>query len=158
MLIDMIKTEMVAAQKAQNAERLGTLRLIKDSLDKKAKSTGKPLDEAGEMQVLETMAKQRRDSIDQFTKGHRLDLVQCEAAELALIEGFLPVSATEADVHAAITLVMLEMSTTQDAAFEPGPATKQMGVVMKGVKAALAGKRVDGKMLSEAVKSALTAA
>ena len=157
MLIDTVKIEMVVAQKAQDAERLGTLRLIKDSLDKKAKSCGKPLDEAGEMQVLETMAKQRRDSIDQFTKGNRHDLAAREQAELVLIEGYLPVSATEADVHAAITLVMLEMATTQDAAYVPGPTTKQMGVVMKGVKSALAGKRIDGKMLSEAVKSALRA-
>jgi uncharacterized protein YqeY len=106
----------------------------------------KPLDEATEMQVLNTLIKQRRESAELFRKGNRPELADKEEAELTLIEAYMPASASEQELDVAVQAALAETGAT-------GP--KQMGVVMKAAQANLAGKRVDGKLLSEKVKAAL---
>jgi uncharacterized protein YqeY len=107
----------------------------------------KPLDEATEIQVLNTLIKQRRESSDMFRKGGRNELADKEDAELKLIESYMPAAPSEEDIDAAIAAAMTETGIT---------SLKQMGVVMKAAQAKLAGKRVDGKALSEKVRSKLS--
>jgi uncharacterized protein YqeY len=137
---------MVAAMKAKDEARLGALRMMKAALKKHEIDSMKALDEASEMQVLNTLMKQRRESADMFRKGGRTDLAEKEEAELQLIESYLPAAASEQDLERAIN----------DAITETGASSsKQMGVVMKAVQAKLAGKRVDNKLVSEKVKARL---
>ena len=106
-----------------------------------------PLDETESIQLLQTLVKQRKESIDQFTKGNRQDLVDKETKELAIIETYLPAGASDAEMDAAITKAIAETSAT---------SIKQMGAVVKAAKAALEGKTVDGKALSDRVRSRLS--
>ncbi len=119
-------------------------------IDKRA-----PLTDAEAGQILVTMVKQRHDSIEQFTKGNRLDLAEKEAAEIPIIESYLPKVASEADIRGAIDSVIAEMSATGQKL-----TPKDMGSVMKAVQAKIqaTGLRADGKQVSEAVKSALASA
>jgi uncharacterized protein YqeY len=146
-LLDRIQKDMVDAMKAKAAVRLDALRMIKSALKKHEIDSMKPLDEATEMQVLNTLVKQRRDSIEMFRKGNRPELAEKEEAELKLIESYLPAAPSEEEVEAAIRSAMEETGIT---------SLKQMGVVMKAAQAKLAGKRVDGKALSEKVRSKLS--
>ena len=147
-LIDQIQTEMVAAMKAQAAAKLETLRMIKTALMKyKADNPGKPLDENVELQLLTTLIKQRREAADMFRKGGREELAQKEEAEEKMIESYMPAAPTEQEVEAAITTAIAET---------PGASIKQMGLVMKAAQAKLAGKRVDGKVLSDRVRGLLS--
>jgi uncharacterized protein YqeY len=107
----------------------------------------KPLDEATELQLLGTLIKQRRESADMFRKGNRPELADKEEAELRLIESYMPAAPTEAEVDAAIAAAITETGVT---------SLKQMGVVMKAAQAKLAGKRVDGKALSDRVRKNLS--
>ncbi len=107
----------------------------------------KPLDEAAELQILTTLIKQRREAADMFRNGNRPELADKEEAELKLIESYMPAAPTEAEVEAAIAAAMPETGAT---------TAKQMGIVMKAAQAKLAGKRVDGKALSEKVRSKLS--
>lgn len=146
-LLDQIQKDMVAAMKAKDEARLGTIRMIKTALKKLEVDSMKPLDETTEMQVLNTLMKQRRESADMFRKGDRLELAEKEEAELKQIEEYMPASATDEDIDAAIAAAMSETGIT---------SIKQMGVVMKAAQAKLTGKRVDGKAMSERVRSKLT--
>src|SRR6202030_2625072 len=146
-LLDRIQTDMVAAMKAKDEARLGTIRLIKTALKKHEVDSMKPLDEQTEIQILNTLIKQRRESADMFRKGDRAELADKEEAELKLIESYMPSAPTDAEVDAAIAAAMSETGVT---------ALKQMGVVMKAAQAKLAGKRVDGKALSDRVRAKLT--
>ena len=147
-LIDQIQTEMVAAMKAQAAAKLETLRMIKTALMKyKADNPGKPLDENVELQLLTTLIKQRREAADMFRKGGREELAQKEEAEEKMIESYMPAAPTEQEVEAAITTAIAET---------PGASIKQMGLVMKAAQTKLAGKRVDGKVLSDRVRGLLS--
>lgn len=146
-LLDRIQKDMVDAMKAKEAVRLDALRMIKSALKKHEIDSMKPLDEATEMQVLNTLVKQRRDSIEMFRKGNRPELAEKEETELKLIESYLPAAPTEEEVDAAIRSAMEETGVT---------SLKQMGVVMKAAQAKLAGKRVDGKALSEKVRAKLS--
>jgi len=146
-LLDRIQREMAEAMKAREEARLGTLRLIKTALKKHEVDSMKPLDEATEMQLLNTLIKQRRDSIDMFRKGNRPELAEKEEAELKLIETYLPAAPAEEEVEAAIQAALAETGVT---------SLKQMGLVMKAAQAKLAGKRVDGKALSEKVRARLS--
>ena len=119
---------------------------IKAALQKHQIDSMKPLDEASEMQVLTTMAKQRRDSIEMFRNGGREELAVKEEVELKLIEAYLPSAPTDEEVDAAIAAAISETGVT---------SLKQMGLVMNSAKAKLAGKRVDGKVLSDRVRSKL---
>ncbi len=146
-LLDRIQKDMTDAMKQKAEARLGALRMMKAALKKFEIDSMKPLEEASEMQVLNTLVKQRRDSIDMFRKGGRPELAEKEEAELKLIESYLPSAPSDEELAAAIEAAMAETGVT---------SLKQMGVVMKAVQAKLAGKRVDGKALSEKVRSKLS--
>ena len=147
-LIDQIQTEMTAAMKGQDAVKLDTLRMIKTSLQKyKVDNPGKPLDEQMEIQILNTLIKQRKEAADMFRKGGREELAVKEEGEQKLIESYMPAAASDADIDAAVASAIAET---------PGASIKQMGVVMKAAQAKLTGKRVDGKALSEKVRSKLS--
>jgi len=146
-LLERIQREMAEAMRAREEARLSTLRLIKTALKKHEVDSMKPLDEAAEMQILNTLIKQRRDSIEMFRKGNRPELAEKEEAELKLIETYLPAAPAEEEVEAAIQAALAETGVT---------SLKQMGLVMKAAQAKLAGKRVDGKALSDKVRARLT--
>lgn len=145
-LLDRIQTDMVAAMKSKEEARLGALRMIKTALKKHEVDSMKPLDENTELQILTTLIKQRRESVDMFRKGNRPELAEKEEAELKLIESYMPEAPTEEEIEAAITAALAETGAT---------SPKQMGLVMKSAQAKLAGKRLDGKALSEKVRTRL---
>ena len=138
---------MVTAMKAREEARLDPLRMIKTALQRYTIDTMKPLDEAAELQILTTLVKQRRESADMFRKGNRPELAEKEEAELALIESYMPSAPSAEEIDAAIAAALAETGIT---------SLKQMGVVMKAAQAKLAGWRVDGKALSESVRSKLS--
>src|SRR5215831_9236338 len=146
-LIDQVQQDMVAAMKAREEARLSALRMIKAALMKAKVDSPKPLDEAAENQILKQLVKQRIDAAEMFRKGGRPEQADKEEAERALIESYLPAAATEAEVDAAIAAAMAETGVT---------SLKQMGVVMKAVQEKLAGKRVDGKALSDRIRAKLS--
>ena len=146
-LLDQIQKDMVAAMKGHEEARLGALRMIKTALKKTEVDSMKPLDEATEMQVLNTLVKQRRESAEMFRKGGREELAVKEEAELKLIESYLPSAPTEEEMDAAIAAAIAETGVT---------SLKQMGVAMKAAQAKLTGKRVDGKAMSERVRARLS--
>jgi hypothetical protein len=146
-LLDQIQSGMVEAMKAREELRLSVLRMMKTALKKHEIDSMKPLDEQTELQVLTTLIKQRRESADMFRQGNRLELAEKEEAELKMIEAYMPSAPTDEEVDAAIAAAMSEIGT---------PSIKQMGLVMKAAQAKLAGKRVDGKALSDRVRSKLS--
>src|ERR1019366_6418743 len=148
-LIDQIQKDMVAAMKAREEQRLSTLRMVKTALKNKEIDKMAPLDDKESQQVLSTLIKQRRDSVVQFTKGGRQEMADKEAAEIKLIETYLPKAAGEEEIVAGVRAAIAEMT--------PAPAMKDIGTVMKAAMArfAAAGMRVDGKVVSEAVKKEL---
>jgi hypothetical protein len=148
-----ITKETVVAMKARDAERTGTLRLIKTALMNKAVEKNVALTPAEEQQTLTTMIKQRRDSIEAFTKGNRPELAAKEAAEIVVIEEFLPKALDEAGLRAMVDEVMAEQANAAGRALTP----KDMGPVIKAVQARLqqAGVRAEGRVVSDMVKQAL---
>lgn len=146
-LLDQIQKDMAAAMKGREEARLDALRMIKAALQKHQIDSMKPLDEATELQLLNTLIKQRREAADMFRKGNRPELADREEAELKLIESYMPAAPTEAEMDAAIAAALAETGAT---------ALKQMGVAMKAAQAKLAGKRVDGKALSDRVRGKLS--
>ena len=144
---------IVTAMKARDAERTGTLRLIKAALKNKAIDKREVLTPAEEQQTLATMIKQRRDSIEQFTKGNRPELAAKEAAEIVIIEEFLPKALDESGLRALVEEAVAEHA----AATGQKPTPKEMGPIIKAVQARLqtAGLRAEGRLVSEAVKAAL---
>jgi uncharacterized protein len=145
-LLERLQADMVSAMKARDEARLGALRMMKAALKKHEIDSMKPLTEPVEMQVLNTLMKQRRESADMFRKGGREELAVKEEAELALIETYLPAAPSDEEVDAAIEAAVAETGAS---------SAKDMGKVMKVAQARLAGKRVDGKVLSERVKARL---
>lgn len=148
-----VKAETIAAMKARDGERTTTLRLITTALKNKAIEKREELSDAESQQILATMIKQRRDSIEQFTKGGRPELAAKEATEIAVIEEFLPKALTAEELSALVGSVVAQIS--EGAGAKPGP--KEMGTVIKAVQARLAadGLRAEGRLVSEAVKLAL---
>ncbi|HEY1754963.1 MAG TPA: GatB/YqeY domain-containing protein [Bryobacteraceae bacterium] len=147
-LLDQIQKDMVAAMKSRDEQlRLDALRMIKTALKKHEVDAMKPLDEATELQILNMLVKQRHESADMFRKGNRPELAEKEEAELKIIESYMPSSPTDAEMDAAVAAAVTETGST---------SIKQMGAVMKAAQAKLAGKRVDGKALSDRVRSRLT--
>ena len=146
-ILGRIQTDMTAAMKAKDADTLSTLRMLKTALMKYKVDNMKELDEQSELQILNMLVKQRRESADMFRKGNRPELADKEEAELKLIESYMPSAPTEAEIDAAIAAALSETGTT---------SLKQMGVVMKAAQAKLAGKRVDGKALSDRVRAKLS--
>jgi len=145
-LIDQVAQAMVAAMKSRDEARLSALRMIKAALMKQKVDSPKPLDEAAEMQVLKSLVKQRIDAAEAFRKAGRVEQAEKEEAERALIESYLPAAATEQEIEAAVVEALAETGVT---------SLKQMGVVMKAAQARLKGKMVDGKALSDKVRSRL---
>lgn len=133
--------------KARDEAKLDAIRMIKAALQRYTVDTMKPLDDQAELQILNTLVKQRREAADMFRKGNRPELADKEDNELKLIESYMPSAPTEAEIDEAIAAAMTETGIV---------SLKQMGVVMKAAQAKLAGKRVDGKALSERVRSKLT--
>ena len=147
-LIEQIQQDIIAAMKAREEHRLSTLRMVKTALKNREIEKIAPLDEKETQAVLTTLIKQRKESVEQFTKGGRQEMADKEAAEIILIEGYLPKAAGENEVVAGVKAVIAEMGQ---------PTMKEMGTVMKNAMARFngAGMRVDGKMVSEAVKREL---
>ncbi len=148
-----ITKETVTAMKAHDAERTGTLRLIKTALMNKAVEKNTTPTAAEEQQTLATMIKQRRDSIEQFTKGNRPELAAKEAAEILVIEEFLPKAVDEAGLKALVAEAVAEHAASSGHA----PSPKEMGPVIKLVQAKIQAKglRAEGRAVSELVKAAL---
>src|SRR3954452_17135126 len=146
-LLDRIQQDMVSAMKSKDESRLGALRMVKSALKKFEVDSMKPLSEAAEMQVLQTLVKQRVESADLFRKGGRPELAEKEEAEIQLLETYLPSAPSSAELEGAVNAAITETGAT---------SAKQMGAVMKAASAKLAGKRIDGKALSELVKQRLS--
>jgi uncharacterized protein YqeY len=146
-LSEKIQKDLVDAMRAKDELRLSVLRGIKSAIQYKETEKIRKLDETEAIQILQTLVKQRKESIDQFTKGNRQDLVEKETKELAIIETYLPAGASDAEMDEAIAKAIAETSAT---------SIKQMGAVVKAAKAALEGKTVDGKALSDRVRARLS--
>jgi uncharacterized protein YqeY len=148
-MIEQIQKDMTAAMKARDEQRLSTLRMVKTALKNREIEKMGPLDDKESQQVLSTLIKQRRESVEQFLKGGRKEMADKEAAEITLIEAYLPKAASEEQIVAGVRAVIAEMNS---------PTMKDMGAVMKNVMARFAssGTRVDGKQVSEIVKRELT--
>lgn len=138
---------MTGAMKAKDAERLGTLRMVKSNLMNRKIEKGSDLTDEEVQKALQTLVKQRRDSIEQYEKANRPDLAAKEAAEIAFIEVYLPQAATPEEIDQAVAEAIAETGAT---------TMKEMGLVMKAAQAKLAGKSADGKLVSEAVKAKLS--
>ena len=141
-----ITDDIAAAMKARSTEKLSTLRMLKAALMNKGVEKNRALEPAEELQVVSTLVKQRRESIEQFTAGGRADLAAKEQGEIAILETYLPPSVSDEELETAVRQAIAETGAA-------GP--KDMGKVMKAVMPLLAGKTVDGKKVSERVKSAL---
>jgi hypothetical protein len=146
-LIDQIQKDMVAAMKGREEARLSALRMIKAALMKLKVDSPKPIDEAAEMQLLKQLIKQRIDAAEMFRKGGRPEQAAKEEAEKSLIESYLPAGAGEQEIDDAIAEAFAETGAT---------SIKQMGLVMKAAQSRLQGKTVDGKQLSDKVRSKLS--
>lgn len=144
-----ITQDVTAAMKAREEHRLSTLRMVKSAIKNKEIDKRAPLDDQEALAVLSTLIKQRKDSIEQFTKGGRKDLADKEAAEITIIEGYMPKAAGEEEIATVVRSTIAEMGS---------PTMKDMGAVMKNsmAKFAASGTRVDGKVVSETVKRLLS--
>ena len=149
---EQIQKDITTAMKAREEARLSALRMVKTALKNKEIEKMAPLDDKEAQQVLTTLIKQRKDSIEQFRKGGRNEMADKEQAEIAIIESYLPKAAGEEEIVAGVRLVISEMGVP--------PTMKDMGAVMKNVMARFqgAGIRVDGKIVSDVVKRELSAA
>ena len=145
-LIDRISNDIAAAMKAKEATRLGALRMAKAALMNQEVQKGRPLDEAESLQVMTSLIKQRRDSIEQFLKGGRNDLADKESAEIVTLEIYVPPAMDSAGLEKLVNDVVAELGAS-------GP--KDLGRVMKAVMPRLAGQAVDGKAVTEMVKRRL---
>ena len=146
-LLEKLQKDMVEAMKAKQAPRLDAIRMIKAALQKFQIDSMKPLDEATEMQVLNTLLKQRKEAVEMYTTAGRLDLAEKEATEQKLVESYMPGLASDEEIDEAVSAAIAD---------NPGATAKQMGIVMKAAQAKLTGLRVDGKALSEKVRSKLS--
>jgi uncharacterized protein len=148
-LIEKIQQDITAAMKARDEQRLSTLRMVKTALKNREIEKMGPLEEKESQAVLSMLIKQRKDSVEQFLKGGRKEMADKEAAEIKLIETYMPTAAGEEEIVAGVKAVITEMGS---------PTMKDMGTVMKNSMARFqaAGLRVDGKMVSELVKRELT--
>jgi uncharacterized protein YqeY len=151
-IIQKIDADIITAMKAKEEHKLTTLRMVKSALKNKAIDKRAELTDAEESQILTTLIKQRRESIESFTKGNRPELAQKEREEIAMIEGYLP---KEAGAEEILPVVLAAIAQLAEAGPKPGP--KDMGAAMKIVQQRILaiGLRADGKVLSELVKAEL---
>ena len=145
-LVNDVNAAITAAMKSRDQLTLGTLRMLKTALTNKAIEKGRELDEGEALQVVNALVKQRRDSIEQFTNGGRPELAAKEAAEIEVLERYLPPAASAEDVASAVEAAVAETGAI---------SVKDMGKVMKAAMARLAGRTVDGKLVNEAVRKRL---
>lgn len=147
-----IEKDIVAAMKARDSERTTALRMLKTALKNKEIDKREPLTDAEAIQVLTTLIKQRRESIEQFTKGNRPELAAKEAAEIEMIEAYMPKAAGEDEIRKIVEETIAELAVSGD---DLGP--KDMGMAMKAVQARIQAKglRADGRQVSELVKARL---
>jgi uncharacterized protein len=144
--IERIQSDLTAAMKEKDELRLSVLRMVKSALKHKEIEKMRPLDDLESLQVLQTMVKQRRESVDQFRRGGRPDLADKESKEIAIIEQYLPAAPSDEEMHHAIEAAIDE---------ESADSLKQMGAVIKAARARLEGRAVDGKVLSDKVRERL---
>jgi len=151
-LAQKVQKDMIVALKAHDAEKTSTLRMMMTALKNKEIDKRAELTEAEEMQTLTTMVKQRHDSIEQFTKGNRPLLAEKEAAEIVVIEAYMPKVAGEAEIRETVAATIAEITAS---GAKPGP--REMGTVIKAVQAKIQGTglRADGRLVSEVVKAEL---
>jgi len=146
-LKDQILADVTVAMKAKDAARTSTLRMLKAAIVNRQIEKGGELDDEELMKLLRSQVKQRRDSVEQYEKGGRQDLVDKERAEIAVIEGYLPQAASQDEIDKAVAAAIAETGAA---------SIKEMGAVMKAVMPRLAGKNADGRAVSETVKKKLT--
>ena len=147
-LAEKIVSDLTASMKAQDAARTSTLRMVKAAMMNRQIEKGGPLDDEELSRLLRSLVKQRRDSIEQYEKAGRQELVDKESAEIEVIEGYLPQAASREEIEAVVAEAIASTEAT---------SMKDMGKVMKAAQAALSGKNADGRVVSEIVKSKLTA-
>ena len=145
-LSERIISDLTASMKAQDAARTSTLRMVKAAMMNRKIEKGSELDDEEMQKLLRSLVKQRRDSIEQYEKAGRQELVDKEAAEIAVIETYLPQAASQAEIEAAVSAAIAETGAT---------SMKDMGRVMKAAQTSLAGKNADGKVVADTVKSKL---
>jgi uncharacterized protein len=145
-LIERIQKDLTNAMMSKDELRLSVLRMIKSALKYKEVEKVRPLEDAEAIQVLQTLVKQRRESVEQFTRGGRNDLADKETKEIGILETYLPAAASDSDMSAAIEAAIAETGAS---------SPKAMGAVIKAAKARLEGKTVDGKVLSDRVRERL---
>jgi len=147
-----IQADIITAMKAKDEHKLTTLRMVKSALKNKEIDKREPLTDAEESQILTTLLKQRRESIDSFTKGGRPELAAKEQEEITMIEGYLPQAASEDQIREVVQGAIAHLA-------EAGtkPTIKDMGAAMKVVQQRILanGLRADGKLVSEIVKAEL---
>jgi len=146
-LTERIQKDLVDSMRAKDELRLSVLRGIKAAIKHKEVEKIRTLDDAESIQILQTLVKQRKESIEQFTKGNRPELADKETKELAILQSYLPASASAAEMNAAVDKAIAETGAN---------SMKQMGAVVKAAKSALEGKSVDGKALSDLVRERLS--
>jgi len=147
-IVEKVEKDLVAALKARDAFKLSVLRMMKAALMNKKVELGKPVEDPEALGVLRTLAKQRRESVEAFRQGGRNDLADKEAAEIIIVEAYLPAAASEEDMDAAVAAAIAETGAA---------LPKDFGKVMKAALAKLAGKNADGKRVSEKVRAKLGA-
>jgi uncharacterized protein YqeY len=145
-LKEKIMVDMTAAMKAKDAPRTSTLRMVKAALQNREIEKGGPLEDDELQKMLRSLVKQRRDSIEQYQKGNRQDLVDKEQAEITVIEGYLPQAASQPEIDQAVAEAIAETGAS---------SMKDIGAVMKAAMARLANKNADGRAVSETVKQKL---
>jgi uncharacterized protein len=147
-IVDEVSAAIAGAMRSKDQTRLGALRMLKAALMNRAVEKGRDLDDAEARQVVTSLVKQRRDSIEQFTKGGRQDLADKETAEIAVLEAYLPPAADPASIERAVTEAIAESGAS---------SPKDVGRVMKAAMARLAGQNVDGKTVSDLARKKLGA-
>ena len=146
-IVDQINRDLTEAMKAKEAERLSAIRMIKTALKLRETDLPGEVDDAEAMKVLNTLLKQRRDAAEQYRAGHREELAQKEEREALIIQSYLPASASDEEISRAVDESIAEVGAS---------SMKDMGAVMKAVRSKLEGKTIDGKMLSDMVKTKLS--
>ena len=145
-IVDQINRDLTEAMKAKETERLSAIRMIKTALKLRETDLPGEVDDAEAMKVLSTLLKQRRDAAEQFRAGHREELAQKEEREALIIQSYLPASASDEEISRAVDESIAEVGAS---------SMKDMGAVMKAVRSKLEGKTIDGKALSDLVKTKL---
>jgi uncharacterized protein YqeY len=145
--LERIQADLTAAMKEKDELRLSVLRMMKSALKNKEVEKMRALDDLESLQVLQTLVKQRRESVEQFIKGGRRDLAEKESKEIVIIEEYLPAAPSDAEIQHAVEAAVNEVGAD---------SLKQMGAVIKAARAQLEGKTVDGKALSDRVRERLS--